>query len=177
MRDKFRNEFFEALYDATKAAFEKLFETKEHFYYCTITITGDGLTPVISAWSKEALERESDGDEETKEDIEWSYADSPYYAWEYDSFNEVTDLLDERSEMSEMSDDEWEEELELCLDVMEEVMSKLDKEGLFVKNQDRDDIVIAAEIMPPDESNTERVSRLNPEEGAMFCRWLEEVAE
>ncbi len=38
------------------------------------------MTPVISAWSKEALEWESDGDEETKEDIEWSYADSPYYA-------------------------------------------------------------------------------------------------
>lgn len=175
--DSFKDEFYEALYKATKAAFKKLFRKKEHFYYCTLTITGDGLTPVISAWSKEALERESDGDEEMKEDIEWSYADSPYYAWEYNSFTEVTALLDERPEMSDMSDDEWEEELELRLEVMEEVMGKLDEEGIFSKNQDRDDIVIAAEIMPPDESNTERVSRLNPKEGAMFNRWLEEIAE
>lgn len=170
-------EYFDVLYKATRAAFEKLFETKEHFYYCTLTTTGDGLTPVISAWSEEALEREADGDEDVKYDIEWSYADSPYYAWEYDTFEEVTDLLDERPKMSDMSADEWEEELELRLDVMEEVMRKLDEEGLFSLTQDRGDIVIGAEIMPPDESNTERVSRLNDEDSEMFCRWLEEVAE
>lgn len=170
-------EYFDVLYKATRAAFEKLFETKEHFYYCTLTTTGDGLTPVISAWSKEALEREADGDEDVKYDIEWSYADSPYYAWEYDTFEEVMDLLDERPKMSDMSADEWEAELELRLDVMEEVMRKLDEEGMFSLTQDRGDIVIGAEIMPPDESNTERVSRLNDEDSEMFCRWLEEVAE
>lgn len=122
-------------------------------------------------------EREADGDEEIKEDIEWSYADSPYYAWEYDSFAEVTTLLNERPEMSDMSNDEWEKELELRLDVMEAVMRQLDEEGLFSKEQERDDIVICAEIMPPDESNAERVCRLNPEDGTMFNRWLEEVAE
>lgn len=170
-------EYFDVLYKATRAAFEKLFETKEHFYYCTLTTTGDGLTPVISAWSEEALEREADGDEDVKYDIEWSYVDSPYYAWEYDTFEEVTDLLNECPKMSDMSVDEWEAELELRLDVMEEVMRKLDEEGLFSLTQDRGDIVIGAEIMPPDESNTERASRLNDEDSEMFCRWLEEVAE
>lgn len=170
-------EYFDVLYKATRAAFEKLFETKEHFYYCTLTTTGDGLTPVISAWSEEALEREADGDEDVKYDIEWSYVDSPYYAWEYDTFEEVTDLLNECPKMSDMSVDEWEAELELRLDVMEEVMRKLDEEGMFSLTQDRGDIVIGAEIMPPDESNTERVSRLNDEDSEMFCRWLEEVAE
>lgn len=122
-------EFFEKLYKASKAAFEKLFVINEKFYYCTLTITGDGLTPVISAWSYEALERESGDDEDVKYDIEWSYADSPYYAWEYESFHEVEELLQNCPSMSDMSEEEWEKELDIRIDIMEKVMRKLDEVG------------------------------------------------
>lgn len=150
----FENEYYEKLYKASRKAFQTLFENKEHFYYCTLTITGDGLTPVISGWSYEALNRACNGNEEEKKYIEWSYADSPYYAWEYETFYEVTNLLDGRPQMSDMSVEEWEKEFNLRVDGMEKVMKRLDEEGIFSKNQKREDIVILAEIMPPDESNT-----------------------
>ncbi|MBD5088014.1 MAG: DUF4303 domain-containing protein [Clostridiales bacterium] len=137
-------------------------------------MTGDGFTPVISAWSHEALERECNDDEELKYDIEWSYADSPYYAWEYDSFYEVTEMLEN---CPDMSDEEWEKEIDSRIYAMEKVMSKLDEEGIFSKNQERNNMVVLAEIMPADNSNTKRAYRLNNAKNEMFQRWLKEVAE
>lgn len=177
MDKNFSNEYFEKLYKASNNAFQALFKNEEHFYYCTLTITGDGLTPVISAWSHEALDRKCNGDEEERYAMEWSYADSPYYAWEYDTFCEVTDLLASRPKMLDMSDEVWENEIAIRLDGMEKVMRKLDEDGIFSVNQKREDVVICAEIMPPDRSNTERVSRLNKKEMYMFRKWLKEAAE
>lgn len=177
MNNIMKKEFFEKLYKASKAAFEKLLAINERFYYCTLTITGDGLTPVISAWSYEALERECGDDEEVKYDIEWSYADSPYYAWEYESFHEVEELLENCSSIDDLSEEEWEKEIDARIDIMEKVMRKLDEEGVFSKNQERNNMVVLAEIMPPDESNTKRAYRLNSIKNEMFQKWLKEVAE
>ena len=156
MSSSFEDEYFEKLYRASKKAFTKLFENNEHFYYCTLTITGDGLTPVISAWS---------------------YADSPYYAWEYDSFQEVTELLECRPKALDMSDYEWEKEFNIRVEGMVKVMTKLDKDGIFSKSQERSAIVVLAEVMPPDESNTERAFRLNKSQTVIFKKWLKEAAE
>ena len=38
-------------------------------------------------------------------------------------------------------------------------------------------MVVLAEIMPPDNSNTKRAYRLNNAKNEMFQRWLKEVAE
>ena len=58
---------------------------------------------------------------------------------------------------------------------MEKAMANLDKEGLFGVGNQRLGIVINAEVMPPDYTNTERALRLNPREALTV--WLEEVAE
>lgn len=56
-------------------------------------------------------------------------------------------------------------------------MHKLDEEGVFSKNQERNNMVVLAEIMPPEESNTKRAYRLNSIKNEMFQKWLKEAAE
>ena len=68
--------------------------------------------------------------------------------------------------------DKWYHSL---LDTMERVMSELDRQGVFGSGQRRDDMLINAEVMPPDYSNTQRALRLNKEEN--IRGWLETVAE
>lgn len=58
---------------------------------------------------------------------------------------------------------------------MEEVMHNLDIGGMFGRGEKRLGIVINAEFMPPDFTNTERALRLNPKEA--LNQWLEEIAE
>ena len=175
--DKEWNAYYEQLLIDTRKAFFKLFENGEHFYYCTLTTTGDGLTPVISAWSHEALERATRDNPEEKEYIEWSYSDSPYYAWEYDSFAKTTELLKKRPGMMDLNDDEWDKEIDCRMEVMESVMAQLDKEGIFSFNQDRREIVVLAEIMPPDYSNVMIAQRLNEADNPMLLKWMEDAAE
>ncbi|MBQ5560883.1 MAG: DUF4303 domain-containing protein, partial [Lachnospiraceae bacterium] len=50
-----------------------------------------------------------------------------------------------------------------------------DAKGIFGRGKQRLDIVINAEFMPPDYTNTERALRLNPKEA--LYEWLEEIAE
>ena len=54
-------------------------------------------------------------------------------------------------------------------------MHNLDMNGMFGKEQERLGIVINAEFMPPDFTNTERALRLNPREA--LNEWLNEIAE
>ncbi len=96
--------------DATRKAFEKLFKNyNENFYYCSLLTTGEGLCPRISAFSKEALDREVLNNiernvekdiKEEKKYLRWSYADSPYYAYGYEEyFLEIKDILIERKKV------------------------------------------------------------------------------
>ena len=75
----------------------------------------------------------------------------------------------------EDDDEKFMEEYEFRMDSMEKVMSDLDKEGIFGSGEKRKNIVVAAEVMPPDYTNTERVLRLNSRE--TLKEWLEEAAE
>lgn len=69
-----------------------LYDNNEHYYYITLVSDGGAHTPCISAWSYEALNRSS-SDEEEKEMLKWSYADSPYCCWKQEKFDGVEELL------------------------------------------------------------------------------------
>ncbi|MDO5625955.1 MAG: DUF4303 domain-containing protein [Pseudomonadota bacterium] len=45
-----------AIAKAAKEAFLDLFSNKEKYYYCTLVTTEEGFTPLVSAWSWEALD-------------------------------------------------------------------------------------------------------------------------
>lgn len=154
----------EAILIAAKKSFLSLFENDEQYYYCTLLTTGEGPFPVISAWSYEALQREtcqaSDPQEE-KELIKWSYADSPYYNYGENNFEIVKAILSERPNIDELEIEEWDRELGLRLLSMELAMKKIDEDGVFSLNQPRESVLIVAELMTPDKINAEIASRLN----------------
>jgi hypothetical protein len=53
--------------------------------------------------------------------------------------------------------------------------TRLNAKGLFGKGKERLGIVINAEVMPPDYTNTQRALRLNPRDA--LTAWLREMAE
>lgn len=164
--------------DATEKALCKLFrEHKENFYYCSLITTGEGLCPIISAWSNEALERvakEEDDAEEAKFYLKWSYAETPYFAYGEEYFEDVNKVFLERMRILTTAKDK-EKEIQLRINSMEKVMHNLDMNGMFGTGEKRLGIVINAEFMPPDYTNTERALRLNSREA--LNEWLEEIAE
>lgn len=163
---------------ATENALLKLFEEhNERFYYCSLITTGEGLCPIISAWSIEALERvanESADVEEAKYYLKWSYSETPYFAYGEDYFKDVKSVFIDR--MNKLKNaEERQREVQVRINSMEKAMHNLDAKGIFGRGKQRLDIVINAEFMPPDYTNTERALRLNPKEA--LYEWLEEIAE
>lgn len=158
-------------------AFQKLFNNGEHFYYCVLLTTGEGLAPIISAWSWEALDRVSQKYSKAyAQDVKWSYADSPYYAFGYDEyFGDVKQLFEHRITIDKLNNEAWGKELDFRLMAMMKAMSILDKEGLFTQNQSRKNVLINVELMPPDASNTQRALELNNAED--IEDYLHEAAE
>lgn len=73
------------------------------------------------------------------------------------------------------TEQEKDKEIQLRINSMERVMRNLDMNGMFGNGEERLGIVINAEFMPPDYTNTERALRLNPREA--LNEWLEEMAE
>ena len=80
---------------AAKKAFIELFKNKERYYYCCLITNGEGFSPFVSAWSWEALKRESEklANHENAELIKWSYADSPYMCYGEEHFQKVDTLF------------------------------------------------------------------------------------
>lgn len=166
----------QAIYTAVKAVLLDLFKNQEHYYYITLVSDGGANTPCISAWSHEALARSADNDED-REGIKWSYADSPYCCYRQEEFAEVERLLSERPDIWNLEEAQFDLEYEKRYAAMEEAMRQLDKEGLFAVNQARGEVVVLVETMPPDEENTLRAFRLNRRGSKIFQEWLEEAAE
>lgn len=172
-----KKELLDKLEIITEKALRELFEKhKEEFYYCSLITDGEGHCPVISAWSQEAFERVtvSMESEEEKEEYKWSYVDTPYFEYGRVYFDDLEEAWESHLE-EELDDDEFDEEVETRMEIMEEVMRRLDEKGLFGTGKKRLGIVINAEFMPPEYSNTERAIRLNPMEA--IEEWLEEVGE
>lgn len=167
-----------AIQEAAQKALNQLFvNNNEKFYYCSLITTGEGLCPIISAWSEEALEKvanESDNVEEAKYYLKWSYDESPYFAYGEEYFEGVDKVFLERMNKL-ITDKEKDREIQLRINSMEKVMHNLDMGGMFGRGEKRLGIVINAEFMPPDFTNTERALRLNPKEA--LSQWLEEIAE
>jgi len=166
--------------DAARSAIERLFHENPNdtFYYCSLITTGEGHTPHLTAWSKEKLEEAVDADgggDDLFAELKWSYADSPFCCFGESYFEKVKQLFIERSELRDRDSTSDTSELELRLKAMELAMAKLDEEGLFGSGDKRLQIVINAEVMPPDHSNVERALRLNPEEA--LSDWMIEAAE
>ena len=86
-------------------------------------------------------------------------------------------LLQERPDIWELEDAQFDLEYEKRYAAMEEAMRRLDKEGMFAINQARGEVVVLVEVMPPDEENTERAFRMNRSSSKIFQEWLEEAAE
>ncbi len=181
MEQQIDEKLVSVLEDAVEQALTKLFkEHDENYYYITLATFGECVCPVLSAWSVEALEREASkaqNPETEKKFLKWDYASSPYYAFGYDEFfGDAVELYDARTaELDDDDDDAYEAEMNIRLNSMEKVMHDLDQKGLFGQGAKRLAVVINAEYMPPDYSNTERGIRLNPEEAIKV--WLEEAAE
>ena len=175
--DKETEKLIAAITKATRMAFQKLFSNGEHFYYCALLTTGEGLAPIISAWSWEVLDRVSQKYSKTyAQDVKWSYADSPYYAFgDNEYFDAVKQLFEHRTNIDNLNDEAWEKELDFRIMAMVEAMSILDSEGLFAQNQSRKNILINVELMPPDASNTQRALELNNPED--IEDYLQEAAE
>lgn len=164
--------------NATENALLKLFkEHNENFYYCSLITTGEGLCPIISAWSVEALERvanKSDNVEEAKYYLKWSYVETPYFAYGEEFFKNVNDVFIARMNKLKTKE-EKDREIQVRINSMEKAMHNLDVKGMFGQGKQRLGIVINAEFMPPDYTNTERALRLNPKDA--LNEWLEEIAE
>lgn len=166
--------------DAARSAIEELFRENpdDTFYYCSLITTGEGHTPQLTAWSREkleeAVEAEGGGDDLIAE-LKWSYADSPFCYFGESHFEKVKQVFIERSESNDRDSTSNASELELRLKAMELAMAKLDEEGLFGSGNDRLQIVVNAEVMPPNHSNVERAVRLNPEQA--LSDWMKEAAE
>ena len=162
-----------AIKSATRKAAELLFsETGEKFYYFSLITTGEGLSPYISAWSLEALERVPEFERDV---VKWSYADSPYCNFGAEYFGVVQDLFSERPDIFRLSEEAAEKEFSFRLNAMEAALRNLSEEGLFGVGQDREEILVNAEVMPPDHTNTARGKRLN--HGRALEEWLIEAAE
>ena len=177
------NKITNALAEAAEKAFTALFdEHKENFYYCSFIIS-ENSTPYICAWSYEALDRfvnalgitDKTQLEEEREIYKWSYADSPYNAYGYNKYFTDVDKLFKEHWDNNADNEAFEEQFELWINSMEEAMAALDKKGLFGTASSRNKVVINAEVMPPDCTNTERAKRLNPKRA--IKQWLEEAAE
>lgn len=169
-----RNECLKrAIADAVRSVAKRLFrETGESFYYFTLITSGEAHAPLISAWSREALSAVSPEDREM---VKWSYADSPYFDYGAEGFEEVRILFDQRPDILSLEGELRFSEYEERLAVMEAALSEVDEMGVFGIGNEREKIVINVEVMPPDHSNTERAIRLNPPKA--LDEWLEEAAE
>ncbi|MEZ4222520.1 MAG: DUF4303 domain-containing protein [Polyangiaceae bacterium] len=166
------NRLVELTAAVTRDAITDLFRAhaSEHFYY--VSLVCSWAPPFLSAWSVEALARAAQAQSCDPLMLKWSYADSPYCAYRQDLFDGLREHFE--SHCSSLHA-EANDRVELAVRVAELVMARLDSEGLFGKGVARNQIVVGAEVMPPDWTNTERLQRLNPD--AALYDWLQEAAE
>lgn len=172
-------ELISAIRQATRLALHDLFADRPgSFYYIALITTGEALPPLLSAWSREALAAavaKTGAADETL--LKWSYADSPYLCFGERHFAEVNRLFALRPGIDTLDEDGWQKEYTLRLDAMEQAIRLLDDEGAFGTGDERSNLVVNVEVMPPDHTNTERAYRLNPEGSPALIEWLEEAGE
>ena len=173
-------ELVDAIAAATSAAVTDLFRKHpgDTFYYCALITTGEAHPPNLTAWSTEALDvaaSQHRGEPDARQDLKWSYADSPFYCYGEEHFEEVRCLFEALGTPDPNDAEAWESAYEFKMCAMEEALARLEQTGLFGSGARRARIVINVECMPPDQTNVERARRLNPPEA--LVDWLKEAAE
>lgn len=158
-----------AIIYSVKVLFEKY--SDENFYYIALITSGEAHSPILSAWSYEALSRQAVS-EQDRNLIKWSYADSPYTMYENCFFREVDEIFSLRDK-NEINIKEF----DFRIEAMTEAMRQADIEGIFGVGDSRLNLLINVEVMPPDETNTERAIKLNPVNSKILPIWLEEAGE
>jgi len=145
-----------------KKAFLDLFANGETYYYCTLITTGEAHFPHVTAWSLEALAEvmEEDYPDDDVLEIKWLYAESPYMAWKYEEYFENSPFYFGGIPY-ELTDEDYNKEYDFRLSAMEEAMKRLDEEGIFALNQPRCEVYVNVETVDPDDSDFERLLRLN----------------
>lgn len=153
---------------------------KEKFYYFSLITTGEGLAPTVSAWSVEALDaaaaQDSDPDKiRARKLLKWSYADSPYYGYGDASLHDVRRAFEVLPPPNPDDMRAFLAAVDLRMSAMVSAMERLDQEHIFGIGAARNGIVINVECMPPDHTNVQRATRLNPPQA--LKAWLAEAAE
>ncbi|MBZ0137307.1 MAG: DUF4303 domain-containing protein [Planctomycetes bacterium] len=172
----FDNSLADEIEAASEAAFSELFSVHPgKYYYCSLVTTGEALPPVISAWSSEALRTEMAATGLSEDMLKWSCVDSPYYAFGENHFSVVRELFSDRVVGPEAEFEEWTDEYDVRMESMVEAMKRLDRKGLFGHGKARENVVLLVEVIPPDETNTDRARDLNAL--AAIKEWLAEAAE
>ncbi|MGC7560399.1 DUF4303 domain-containing protein [Pasteurella sp. PK-2025] len=143
----------------------------ENFYYISLITSGEAYSPILSAWSHEALSQQASSEEE-KILIKWSYADSPYTMYKNDFFYEVEEIFNRRDKNNISV-----EEFNFRINAMTEAMKEADIDGIFGEGSKRLSLLINVEVMPPDKTNIERAIQLNPKNSEILPIWLEEAGE
>jgi hypothetical protein len=149
-----------AITDATRKTLLELFEedSGRFYYFALIDNSGVVSSPIVSAWSYEALEEEED------DTLKWEWAESPYYMYGEEHFEEVRKMLGTLPHMPDLNDDTlWEKEFQFRAGAMVAALKQLDGEGLFSKNQPRHEIFVNVEMTDGYE-NIKRALELNPKE-------------
>jgi len=165
---------------ATRNAVTALFAEypDHHFYYLSLAVSDESLPPFLVAMSEEMLaqvrsELAGPGSDSWVE-ARWNYSYSPVlpYGWD-DHYAEVRRLLELRPDLGAMTDDEqWDAEYLARMAALEAAVSRLDGEGLFGSGERRAGVLVLVENVPWDDSNVERVRRMNPR-GPLRQEWLE----
>lgn len=162
-----------AISQAVQATVEKLFlETGESFYYFSLITSGEAHAPIVSAWSWEKLTLVPQNERQM---VKWSYADSPYFDFNSERFDEVRVLFAQRPNILSLDGPVRFAEYEERLAAMVDALADVDEAGFFGHGAAREMIVINVEVMPPDHTNTQRAKRLNPL--AALQDWLAEAGE
>ncbi|UJF25224.1 DUF4303 domain-containing protein [Suttonella sp. R2A3] len=135
----------EAIKTATRKTYQAMlaYVGDEQIYYFVLTTVGEALSPGQSAWTEQLLEEKTqqslglylDNYEALKDDLRWSYSDSPLFCFGAQYFEPVTQLFLARPELTyTMSDEAWEKEYQFRISEMTQALIELDEEGLFGVN-------------------------------------------
>ena len=172
MSDIFQKNLTKHLVDAIGKSLDELFKTGKTFYYIKTTMTGEGFTPCLSASCEEDINQT---DFTTDKDVRFSEENSTHYAIGYEThFKEVTKLLNTRPTIDDLSLDDWQIEWDMRMSALVDALIELDSNGVFSKTQPRQNILVTAECLPPDDSDIERAKLLNRSDNLILKQWLED---
>lgn len=149
--------------DATREAIERFrTENSEDVCVYALVTTGEALRPYLTVT--------------VRGEGQWDLADSPYAIVEDDVLARTDPAFAARGQLNLMNRDDAEREFWNRLLSIQEALRRLDQEGLFGRDAERDGVLLLVATMPPDHNDAGFARRLNPS-GPLLEAWLREAAE